>query len=762
MARFIRKVGFCFLFLFLPLRLLAQHCPPGWDIYSQTRDTANGLHQVACLDSITGQVTWDGTFINTSSGNQLISGGQIFWTGTGFQYIVSAASYVIAGQVYSSPQTNITLPASDPTNPRIDTIAVNSSAQVLDIEGTPAPSPSQPSVDPTTQISLGFILVPAASSQPSGVSNNDVYLENAGPPNEWACSANGASWDCADTSYPFQGTYDVSTTGASSTDYVSFAPASSLDPTSYSTLNFELETTVNWSSQDALWIGFYSGSSLIGNAIEVTSGNYGWDGLASGYELVSIPVTTFSTLGSQITSLRIWFAKGSNPAKIALHVDNVILQSGASGGSGSGSGSSTGVTSVAMQGDGIVFQPAVAGSPVTTSGTLLPALASVPPGYVLAGPVPALGSNVGVRQEKVCATDGSASQSCTFDNPVAAGSVVVAYVQEDHSGYDDLTSATDSLQTSYTYVGLSSAAAVYGTATKGGADTLTLAFNYPASTSNIVMIELVGTGAFIGHSGCNFVVSSSSCSTSLTPNAATDGVIEFAGVVGSSYPTNEYSVSPKASLVDAWSSNSLTGTVWAYGPGNTSLQTLIFNGPTLGLAQEGVMNALDFNESANSGSAPWVARKLTEGDLPATAINAVQSVQTFVMSAASITVTGVNTANTIITGTVTMPSQGCPCRILTSYSLYWSESAGSVGDAWVSDGDGHAWDSAERKTQSGGGGGFAATEMSTVSYADSQSVTLTLSMASNVDSSIVVSKIPVNSIDPVDSEMTLSIVQSMN
>lgn len=44
------------------------------------------------------------------------------------------------------------------------------------------------------------------------------------------------------------------------------------------------------------------------------------------------------------------------------------------------------VTSVGLQGDGVVFAPAVPGSPVTSSGTLAPALNAVSPNLVLAGP----------------------------------------------------------------------------------------------------------------------------------------------------------------------------------------------------------------------------------------------------------------------------------------------------------------------------------------------------------------------------------------
>jgi len=49
--------------------------------------------------------------------NGLIHGGQVTWTGTGFDFFVSAAIYRINGTRYTSRDTTITLTASDPTDP---------------------------------------------------------------------------------------------------------------------------------------------------------------------------------------------------------------------------------------------------------------------------------------------------------------------------------------------------------------------------------------------------------------------------------------------------------------------------------------------------------------------------------------------------------------------------------------------------------------------------------------------------------------------
>src|SRR6266478_7756604 len=90
--------------------------------------------------------------VTQQGGNQLLSGGGVAWTGTGLNFIVSSAVYLIGGTQYSSPQTNITLNAADPTNDRIDVFAVDTTGAALKITGTPGGPPLEPQVDPVTQL----------------------------------------------------------------------------------------------------------------------------------------------------------------------------------------------------------------------------------------------------------------------------------------------------------------------------------------------------------------------------------------------------------------------------------------------------------------------------------------------------------------------------------------------------------------------------------------------------------------------------------
>jgi hypothetical protein len=81
--------------------------------------------------------------------------------------------------------------------------------------------------------------------------------------------------------------------------------------------------------------------------------------------------------------------------------------------------------------------------------------------------------------------------------------------------------------------------------------------------------------------------------------------------------------------------------------------------------------------------------------------------------------------NTILTANVTMPSSGCPCRVLVQYGLFIGAGSSSTWDAWVTDGtnvfaqvDGQTTDATQLPLSS--------SEMTYVTYNNSQTVTFSL------------------------------------
>lgn len=107
---------------------------------------------------------------------------------TGFAIVPSGA-----GSLYGAYQTglmssaNLTVATADPTNPRIDLVCVTvselgtsgSAAEIQVITGTPAPSPSAPSL-PSYSIPLAQVLVPASSSTVSTITDTRLFTTTAG------------------------------------------------------------------------------------------------------------------------------------------------------------------------------------------------------------------------------------------------------------------------------------------------------------------------------------------------------------------------------------------------------------------------------------------------------------------------------------------------------------------------------------------------------------------------------------------------------
>ena len=252
----------------------------------------------------------------------LITGGNVSWVGL-LNFVVSAATYRISGVDLSSAQTSLTLGAADATNPRIDVIAVNSSGAAVVIAGTPAASPSAPSVDPATQIALTFILVAANATTPSSISKVDIYLENT----EYTVTQVGTHFTAASTNNPFAGTKDVEASAAVATDAVIFTkPSSTLDLSPYNALVFFIRFKAAWPSAKSLSVSWRNGTTQIGQAVTVKGGLFNLDGNnITGYQQVIIPLSSFNVT-SAINKLVMTVVGGGG--SIGFYLDNISVQAG--------------------------------------------------------------------------------------------------------------------------------------------------------------------------------------------------------------------------------------------------------------------------------------------------------------------------------------------------------------------------------------------------------------------------------------------------
>jgi hypothetical protein len=264
------------------------------------------------------------------SGNQLISGGGVEWTGN-LNFTIGAANYTIAGIQYSSPLTNETLAAADPSHPRLDLIGVNNAGAVFVLTGTPAANPAVPSIDPTSQLSLTIILVPAASTTPAVTSAN-IYQENAQSPTEWNTSSLGAPINLASTNNPYAGSVDIEATAATTGNYAQMTcPSCTVQLQTYNNLIFYLRSKATWPANRSISVQWFNGSTPQGTAVVIRpTGTFGFtSSTTTAYQQISIPTSLFGLNGISVPSVR--FTVSGTGATTGWYMDDVTLQGGQNG-----------------------------------------------------------------------------------------------------------------------------------------------------------------------------------------------------------------------------------------------------------------------------------------------------------------------------------------------------------------------------------------------------------------------------------------------
>jgi hypothetical protein len=257
------------------------------------------------------------------TGNALSSGGGVAWLGD-YDYRVSAANYVIQGTPYSSAQADLTLDASHATLDRIDIIALTTSGPVI-LKGTDSATPAAPDVDPSTHIALTFVYVAATTTAPTAT-REDVYLENT----EWTSSSSGATWALASTNNPLSGTVDIEATSVAAGGYVQLEkPSGTLDPSDYDNLVLYIRSKATWAAAKSIAVRLLNAGVQVGSAVTVKTGVFGFDSsVTSNYQQLVIPLAIFGAGSLAVNQIRFTVTGGG--AAIGFYIDDVSLQAGVS------------------------------------------------------------------------------------------------------------------------------------------------------------------------------------------------------------------------------------------------------------------------------------------------------------------------------------------------------------------------------------------------------------------------------------------------
>lgn len=264
------------------------------------------------------------------SPNQVTSGGGVAWTGSSFDFRVSATEYVIGGVTHTAPETVVALDDPDGSNDRIDVIAVNVDGDVVVIEGTPAATPIAPSVDPATQIKISEVRVDTGTTEPAFITTEDVYLNNT----EWTASATGTGMSVSSASGNCDGAacVEATTTGTTNVNFEFVAP-SPFVLTEYNSLVFIIRSKAQWfanqnNQNNGLVIQWRNGTTLKGSSVFFREGTLGFSSAnTSSYQQIVIPIATFAAEGQTVDRVR-FTRSGNISTAVGFYADNFYLQGG--------------------------------------------------------------------------------------------------------------------------------------------------------------------------------------------------------------------------------------------------------------------------------------------------------------------------------------------------------------------------------------------------------------------------------------------------
>jgi len=260
------------------------------------------------------------TTTSNCAGTQLISG-SITWSGSGLVYDATDLDYYILCSRYFANSTTLTLATADPTYGRIDKFYADNTQNIGVITGTPSANPQEPSVNPLTQIDLGFVYIPAGSTVPAGTTQTVIYNENV----EWSGTSNVPSVNFTYGTNPYIGSVSTYLPSAPNSSYVEWQSGGIdylFSDAQY--LKFWVRLNANFVNDPLsfLDVTFEYTDVTVSQTLSVGDGDYNMDySLINQWQLVSIPLTGITTFGTEFNSVHFVI----NSAPTSFQLDYVYL-----------------------------------------------------------------------------------------------------------------------------------------------------------------------------------------------------------------------------------------------------------------------------------------------------------------------------------------------------------------------------------------------------------------------------------------------------
>lgn len=239
------------------------------------------------------------------------------WTGVGLIFDVVYPSYYIEGVFYSGKTEQITLIAADPTNPRLDIIAVDVNG-TIQINGAPSSQPVEPLIDVDTQLKITTVLVNANATIPSNIVEEVVYKENV----EWTATSNipSINFNSADA---YQGNKCIKLNAISNNNYILFTDSTTNQIANYDILKFFIRLEAKFITTNKILINFYNGASKTATLV-VSKGKYNFQPtIVNSYQCINIPLSDF--IFSSVDFNKVEISYVGDTINNAIWIDNIAL-----------------------------------------------------------------------------------------------------------------------------------------------------------------------------------------------------------------------------------------------------------------------------------------------------------------------------------------------------------------------------------------------------------------------------------------------------
>ena len=259
------------------------------------------------------------------------------WTGTGLNYNVSADNFGGAeggkDGYFSATADVVTLTVADGSDERKDRIGVFYPVSpatlgiVGKIDGIPGSGIAE-DYDPTLFFHIRFATVEALATTPKDTSIEDIYLEDAGEPNEWVASDNTANIVQDSTNDPDVGTVSIEGTNVVKGDINIFTHSSTFSTADFDLLTYRTKLKVSMGNS-SWYIKFFNSTTQIGTEYKFRNGQNNFVSTdIAGYQSVRIDLAKLNLPVADFDIMHIYPYKSFT----GYFIDEVYLYEGSGNG----------------------------------------------------------------------------------------------------------------------------------------------------------------------------------------------------------------------------------------------------------------------------------------------------------------------------------------------------------------------------------------------------------------------------------------------